>query len=166
MKHQADILLPQRATRLRPRGTGLFNAFTGNLDQENTVLVCSAARTTKFTSHTSDVSWVTDIDYLALIMFRYSASSSEARQALLPEKLELIRAGDASIHERPPRVIRSQMAAKSASSKRPYRGQGTSTFRPYFVHLSQGRFMELNYPKTATSTVRIQLLPAANLFNQ
>jgi hypothetical protein len=90
----------------------------------------------KLFNHAGLVTAVTDINYLALIMFRCSASSSEARQALLPENLELIRAGGASIPGRPPRIIRSQMAAKSASSKRPIavKGQVRSGHIPYSYH--------------------------------
>jgi hypothetical protein len=126
MKHRTDGYSPSGGVRrTRFSDTGLLSAFSGKLEQEKTAGF--AGRFMNVANHTTDVSWVTDSDYLALIMFRYSASSSEARQALLLEKLELIRAGSASISGRPPRVIRSRMAAQSVS----HRGQGTNTFRPF-----------------------------------
>lgn len=167
MKHRADVFfLPGTTQSMFPSDADSFGINAGRLHEDKTDFFCLGGQVKKTFNHAWLVTAVTDIDYLALLMFRYSASSSEARQALLPEKLELIRAGGASISGRPPRVIRSRMAAKSASSKRPHRGQGTSTFRPYFVQLSQRRFMELHYLKTATAPFRVHLLPAVNAFNQ
>jgi hypothetical protein len=97
MNHRADgRLLLENAGRLRLNDSGLSGNGAGKRFQENAVLVRGTGRTIKFSSHTSAVSWITDIYFITLVMCHYSASSSEARQAILPEKLELIRAGGAS----------------------------------------------------------------------
>lgn len=75
VKHRAGVLLAQRGPRLCPRATSLFNAVTAELRGEKAVLLRRASKTIKFTSHTSDVSWVTDRSFDTLLMCSYSASS-------------------------------------------------------------------------------------------
>ena len=159
MNHRADgPLLPENAWTLRLNDSGLLGNGAGKRFQENTVLVRGAGRTIKFTRHTSAVSWITDIYFITLVMCHYSASSSEARQALLPEKLELIRAGGASFPGKKNKVWKTTKQrftrlSKAAAAQGPIAVHG-QVCSGYFVQLSQRpNLRELNKLKMATSAV-------------
>ena len=111
MKHRNDgFILPEYAFIARPAEACLLSVATGKFQNGKAGLVRPAVPIIH--NHALAVTEITYNSFLTLIMCRYSASSSEARQAPLPEKLELIRASGASIPGRPPRVIRSRMAAQ------------------------------------------------------
>jgi hypothetical protein len=92
-------------------------------------------------------------------MFRYSASSSEARQALLPEELELIRAGGRQLSWKTNKVWKTtkakiHAAEQSRGSTGPHRYQKGQVCSGSFAQLSQRpNSKELNDLKTATSAV-------------
>lgn len=139
MNHQAgSFFLPVNARSTCPNGSGLRTANACQLHRKKTDFVCLDNRARKSFNHANLVTAVTDSHSFALLMSHYSASSSEARQALLPEKFELIRAGGASISGRPPRVIRIRMAAqKRQPANGPHREQNDKRVRLYLVQLTQ-----------------------------
>ena len=111
-----------------------------------------------FASHTVSVLGVTYNQYFILLMCSYSASSifefatsSSSGEIQVDSRPSLNRAN--FLEEAPNKKILNGWR-KMAASKRPHRGQETSTFGLYLVQLTQRpNLWKFNYLKTATSAV-------------
>lgn len=75
VKHRAGVLLAQRGPGLCPRATVCSMPLQLNFAGGKAVLLRRTSKTINFTSHTHDVSWVTDRSLDTLLMFGYSATS-------------------------------------------------------------------------------------------
>ena len=110
-------------------------------------------------AHAETVIGVTYRYHITLVMCRYSASSkSEARQALLPERLEFIRAGGASSPVKTNKVGKAtkaniHAAEQSRSTTGPHRCPTTSMFGLFRAAITTPKLREFSYLKTATTAV-------------
>ena len=76
MNHRADgRFLQASAWRLCRKDIGLLDIITGKFHQTCVISVCPPRRIIKISSHTADMSGVTNGNLITLIMCRYSASS-------------------------------------------------------------------------------------------
>ena len=154
MKRRADgYLIPENAQSRRPADESLSSAEACRLREEKVDFFCLDSRATKSLSHSNPVIAVTDTYSSALLMCFYSASSSEARQALLLEKLELIRVGPSFPVTQT--QVRVRMAApKKAASNRLHRGQNDKHVRAVSRAVdTTPKFTELNLPENGNQRV-------------
>lgn len=167
MNHRAYFFLPKLTQSTRLGNAGLFSSNAGRLHEEKTDFGCLGCHVKKIFNHAYEVTAVTDVNKLTLLMFSYSAGS-------IFEFATGFSSGEIQVDSRPS-LNRANFPGRNyelkeldvAENGSPHRLQREQQFsEKYPVQQAQRPESQFSPLKTATSAFQVYLLPAANAFNQ